>query len=174
MSWDLDEYRREAEVFLEEIDREYYLQGAGHKADLEIEPIYERHEALFGRDAVDRIAEAREAATDEEEAFRLRYLHHFAVDGYLGSLTARAETRDGADLEASLEVEVDGQPIPYRMAPVVQANEPDADRRAELEAARNAVLEERLNPLHLEELEGVARLPSRSSAGPPTWTRTRT
>ena len=112
MAWDLDEYRRGAEVFLEEIDREYYLQGAGHKADLEIEPIYERHEALFERDAVGRIAEAREAAADEEEGVRLRYLHHFAVDGHLGSLTRELETRI-ADLEASLEVEVAGEPIPY-------------------------------------------------------------
>ena len=39
------------------------------------------------------------------------------------------------------------------MAPVVQANEADAERRAEIEAARNAVLAERLNPLHLEGLE---------------------
>jgi hypothetical protein len=48
---------------------------------------------------------------------------------------------------------VAGERMPYRTAPVVQANEPDADRRAEIEAARNAVLAERLNPLHLEELE---------------------
>ena len=31
-----------------------------------------------------------------------------------------------------------GELIPYRMAPVVQANEPDSGRRAEIEAARNA------------------------------------
>ena len=59
LTWDLDEYRRDAEVFLEEIDREYYLHLAGHKPDLEIEPIYERHEALFERAAVERVAEAR-------------------------------------------------------------------------------------------------------------------
>ena len=62
MPWDLDEYRREAEVFLEEIDREYYLQGAGHKPDLAVEPIYERHEGLFAREAVQRIGEARAVA----------------------------------------------------------------------------------------------------------------
>jgi hypothetical protein len=39
------------------------------------------------------------------------------------------------------------------MAPVVQANSEDADRRAEIETARNAVLVEHLNPLHLEGLE---------------------
>jgi hypothetical protein len=151
--WDLDEYRREAESFLEEIDREYYLQGAGHKPDLEIEPIYERHEALFEREAVERIGEARRAAEGEEET-RLRYLHQFALDGHLGALTRTLEARL-ADLEASLEIEVGGEEIPYRMAPVVQANEADSRRRAEIEAVRNATLAERLNPLHLEALEAA-------------------
>jgi hypothetical protein len=153
VAWDLDGYRRDAELFLEEIDREYYLQGAGHKPDLEIEPIYERHEALFDRGAVERIGELRRAASGEDET-RLRYLHQFALDGHLGAITRTLEARL-ADLEASLEIEVGGEAIPYRMAPVEQANEPDPERRAEIEAARNATLAENLNPLHLEALESV-------------------
>jgi hypothetical protein len=153
VAWDLDAYRRDAELFLEEIDREYYLQGAGHKPELEIEPIYERHEALFERDAIERVADARSEAEGEEEV-RLRYLHQFALDGHLGAHTRELEARL-AELEASLEIEVDGEAIPYRMAPVAQANEADSKRRAEIESARNAVLAERLNPLHLEALERV-------------------
>jgi len=153
LAWDLDQYRQDSEHFLEEIDREYYLQGAGHKPDLAIEPIYRRHESLFEREAVDRVGEARREAKGVDET-RLRYLHQFALDGYLGSITRNLETRV-ADLQASLEVEVGGETIPYRMAPVVQANEEDADRRAEIEAARNALMVERLNPLHLEELESA-------------------
>jgi hypothetical protein len=153
VAWDLDEYRRDAELFLEEIDREYYLQGAGHKPDLEIEPIYERHQALFERDAVERVAEARSEAKGEEEV-RLRYLHQFALDGHLGAATRELEARL-AELEALLEVVVDGEAIPYRMAPVAQANEEDPGRRADIEARRNAVLADRLNPLHLEALERV-------------------
>jgi hypothetical protein len=153
LAWDLDQYRRDAERFLEELDREYYLHLAGHKPELEIEPIYERHEALFEREAVERVGEERSEATGEDKT-RLRYLHQFALDGYLGSITRELQTRM-AELEASLEVEVGGEKIPYRMAPVVQANEADADRRAEIEAARLAVLAERLNPLHLEELESA-------------------
>ena len=153
LTWDLDEYRRDAEVFLEEIDREYYLHLAGHKPDLEIEPIYERHEALFERAAVERVAEARREAEGQEED-RLRYLHQFALDGHLGAVTRTVETRL-AELEASLEIAVGGETLSYRMAPVVQANEPDSERRAAIEGARNAVLAERLNPLHLEALESV-------------------
>ena len=151
MGWDLDEYRRDAELFCEEIHRDYYLQGAGHKPDLEVEAIYARHEGLFSREAVERIGETRASAAGEDER-RLRYLHHFALDGHLGARTRSLEARL-AELEASLEVDVGGETIPYRMAPVIQANEPDAERRAQIEAARNATLAEHLNPLHREGLE---------------------
>ena len=156
MGWDLDEYRRDAELFLEELNREYYLQGAGHKPDLAVEPIYGRHEALFGADAVERIGELRRAAEGEEET-RLRYLHHFALDGHLGAATRQLEARV-AELEASLEIDVGGERVSYRMAPVLQANEEDPERRAEIETARLAALAEHLNPLHLEahEISGRA------------------
>ena len=36
---------------------------------------------------------------------------------------------------------------------MTQANEPDADRRAEIERARQEVLERELNPLHRQALE---------------------
>ncbi|MFL5906570.1 MAG: hypothetical protein ACJ75Z_03100 [Solirubrobacterales bacterium] len=151
MAWDLDDYRRGAEEFVEEIDREYYLHLAGHKLDLELEPIYQRHRGLFERDAVERIGEARRAAEGEQET-RLRYLHQFALDGHLGAATRDLEARLAA-MEASLEIEVAGEAMPYRMAPVIQANETDRDRRAEIEAARTRVLAETLNPLHREALE---------------------
>jgi hypothetical protein len=151
VSWDLDEYRREAELFSEEIHRDYYLQGAGHKPDLEVEAIYERHEALFTAEAVQQIGDLRHSAAGDEER-RLRYLQQFALDGHLGALTRTLEAQQ-AKLEASLELDVEGGAMPYRMAPVIQANEPDADRRAAIEAARNAALAEHLNPLHREALE---------------------
>jgi hypothetical protein len=161
VSWDLDEYRQDAERFCEEIDRDYYLHLAGHKPDLDVEAIYERHEGLFTPEAVERIGEARQRCEGArqrdpfdggEKERRLRHLHQFALGGHLGARTRSLEARL-AELEATLELEVEAETIPYRMAPVIQANEPDADRRAEIEAARNAVLDERLNPLHREGLE---------------------
>src|SRR6476646_1174955 len=104
VAWNLDDYRRGAETFLEEIDREYYLHLAGHKPDLAIEQIYESHRRLFERDAVERIGAERHAAEGEEEV-RLRYLHQFALDGHLGAATRELEARL-AELEASLEIEV--------------------------------------------------------------------
>ena len=50
-------------------------------------------------------------------------------------------------------MEVDGEPMPYRETSVAQANEPDPDRRAAIDAARNEALDEQLNPLLLELFE---------------------
>jgi hypothetical protein len=48
---------------------------------------------------------------------------------------------------------VDGERIPYRRVPAEQANEPDADRRAALEAEKLRLLDEQINPLHMETLQ---------------------
>jgi hypothetical protein len=152
VSFDLAEYRAAAEHFAEELSREYYRHLAGHKTELEIEPIYARFEQLFERDAVARLRELADAETDGDEARRLRYLLHFAFDGYMGNAT-RAEEAEIASLEASLEVRAGDGAVPYRMVPIEVANEPDRERRAALEEARDEVLVERLNPLHRSALE---------------------
>ncbi|OLE36287.1 MAG: hypothetical protein AUG48_07890 [Actinobacteria bacterium 13_1_20CM_3_68_9] len=157
MSFDLDEYRRRAERFSEELSREYYLHLAGHKAELEIEPIYDRHEDLFGRAQVERLGELAGRASGGDEGRRLRYLLQFAFDGLLG-LETRSESAELAGLEASLEVDPGDGPVPYRAVPIEQANEPGSDRRAALEEARNAVLDRRLNPLHRAMLERAHEL----------------
>ena len=73
-------------------------------------------------------------------------------DGLIGAET-RHESAELAGLEASLEVDPGDGPVPYRAVQIEQANEPDAERRGLLEEARNRVLAERLNPLHLASLE---------------------
>ena len=144
-------YRERAELFTEELSREHYLHLAGHKPELEVDAIYERHAGLFDRDAVFRLREAASAAEGEAER-RARYLLHFAFDGLLGRETV-PEEEELARLEASLEVEVDGEAIGFRQVASEMANEPDAERRAALEDARNALAAKRLDPLHLVMLE---------------------
>lgn len=143
---DLDAYRSEAEEFLSALTREHYLHFAGHKPEFEIEAVYERHAALFAREAVEELRPTGE-----------RELLEFAVQGFLGQATKREEA-ELARREAELEIELDGEAIPFRQSSVVQANEPDADRRAAIEAARNEVTEAELNPLHLRAHERTARL----------------
>jgi hypothetical protein len=157
MAIDLDSYREAAEAFISAIDREYYLQGAGHKAELELEPIYARHSWLFEPDGVAGLRELAAAAPPGDERRRLRYLLGFALDGCIGAAT-KGEAEEVAMLEATLEVETSAGKTPYRQVAVEQANEADAGRRAELEDARDAVLVDRLNPLHTAALERAHEL----------------
>jgi hypothetical protein len=153
---DLGRYRERAERFCEEIDREHYLHHAGLKRSYEIEPIYERHGELFSRPAVEGLREATARSAGEEDR-RVRHLLDFAFQGHLGQ-AVKAETAALAELEASMEVETDSEPIPYRAVTVALANERDAARREAIEAARNEVLAERLNPLHRTALDRVHEL----------------
>jgi hypothetical protein len=157
VTFDLERYRRRAERFAEELSREYYLHLAGHKAELEIEPIYSEYADLFTRDAVAKLREVADSATADDERRRLRYLLHFAFDGLVGAET-KSESAELAGLEASLEVDPGDGPVPYRAVSIEQQNEPDPERRAALERAQNAVLDERLNPLHRAMLERAHRL----------------
>lgn len=152
----LDGYRSEAERFVEAIGREYLLHLSGRKPELELGEIYARHGRLFARGAVEGLRELAAAASGEERR-RRRYLLHFALDGMLGAAT-KAQSEEAAAIEAALEVTIDGEPVPYRQVPVEQANESSSERREQLEAERNALLAERLTPLHLEALERAHEL----------------
>jgi hypothetical protein len=157
LAFDLDRYRRRAERFGEELSREYYLHLAGHKRELEIERIYDGYADLFTRESVAELRELATAAGGGDERRRLSYLLHFGFDGLVG-LETRAEAAELAGLEASLEVDPGDGPMPYRAVAIAQANEVDSERRAALEDARNAVLEERLNPIYRVALERGHRL----------------
>lgn len=149
--FDSGHYSERAERFTEELSREYYLHLAGHKPELEVDAIYERHASLFDRDAVFGLREAALSAQGEGER-RARYLLHFGFDGLLGRETV-PEEEELARLEASLEVDLDGEAIAFRQVASELANEPDAARRMALEEARDTVAAQHLNPLHLTMLE---------------------
>jgi len=134
-------YRADAEEFVSSLDREYYLHFAGLQDEFDIESIYERHAELFSRDNVQRL---REAGTPQ--------LLEFAVQGLMGRAT-KAEAAELARREAALEIEVDGEPMPYRQAAVVQVNEPNPERRLAIERARLEAGERELDPLLREVLE---------------------
>jgi oligoendopeptidase F len=154
---DLDTYSAEAEEFLAELNLEYHLHFSGQKSTYEVEAIYERHRELFSREAIDDLRQANEAAVGEERR-RTGRLLELAVGSHLGRACAPEQAAVAAR-EAELVINVDRvqtlyrSEIPYRMAPVEQANEADPERRRAIEAARMTLLEEEINPLHLEVLQ---------------------
>ncbi len=146
---ELDGYRAGADRFIAELDEEYYLHYAGLKQDFELRAIYERHADLTDLATVKRIGEAVKGRENLE-------LYRFGCEGYLGELT-REHAEKIAELEASLETSHEGEPVGYRMLPPTIANTADRDTRARLEAVRNDLTEEHLNPLYLDAVSTTQR-----------------
>lgn len=102
---------------------------------------------------MEALLERARSAGPGDEGRRARMLADFAVEGHLGQATKDLDAAL-AQREAELSLELDGEePIGFREAAVMQANEPDGVRRARIEAARLAAIEEHLNPLLAEVLE---------------------
>src|SRR5213595_2271318 len=147
---ELDAYREQADRFIAELDEEFYLHYAGLKETFDLVPIYERHANLTELDQVRSIGMAVNGGA------RIRELWRFACEGYFGDLT-REHAEKLAQLESELPVSVEGEEIPYRMVRPALANEPDRDKRRELDAQANDVLDEHMNPLHLDAAQVVQR-----------------
>jgi hypothetical protein len=140
---ELDAYREDADRFMAELDEEFYLHYAGLKETFDLTPIYERHAELTELEQVKSIGLAVNGGS------RARELWRFACEGYFGDLT-REHAERLAELEAELEIGLDGDRIPFRMVRPTIANEPDRNKRRELDALSNEILDEQMNPLHLE------------------------
>ena len=104
----------------------------------------------------------------------LRYLLQFALDGLLGAQTKAeaAGARRGSRRRSRSSSTASRSRI--ARSPVEQANEPDPDRRAALEEARDAAARvERLNPLLPGGARALARALPRARLGRATRTPTR-
>jgi hypothetical protein len=143
----LDAFRERADRFIATLDQEFYDHYAGLKESFDLQPIYEEFADLTTLEQ----AQAIGASADGDR--RVRELWRFACEGYLGNLTKAQEEQIG-ELEAKLEVKVDGETIGFRDLRPRIANEPDRAKRERLELARNETTEEHLTPLYLE---GVTR-----------------
>jgi hypothetical protein len=149
---ELDSYRRSAETFVSQLEGEYYRHYAGLKDAYEIEPIYEQHTELFTSEAVEWLRDLADRAVADDDRRRLTMLVDFAVQGYIGEATKSVES-ELARREAELSIEVDGERLGFRESSVVQANEPDAARRAAIEDARVRALDEHLGSLYREQTD---------------------
>ena len=156
---ELDGYRTGADRFIAELDEEYYLHYAGLKPEFELRPIYERHADLTDLDTIRRIGSAV-SGKENLELFR------FGCEGFLGELT-REHAEKIAESETKLETQHEGEAVGYRMLPPTIANTADRDTRARLEAARNDLTEEHLNPLYLDAVHTTQR--AMPDLGAPTY-----
>jgi hypothetical protein len=146
MPLDIAIHRTRAEAFLGALEKEVYQHFSGQKEVCDTSAVYDRFPDLFTKDAVIELDRVYDAASGDDVRRRLAYLLAFTVDGYVGGET-RQLSDEIANAEGATTIEVDGERMNLRGAPVAQANEADRARRGRIQAARLEAVERVLNPL---------------------------
>jgi oligoendopeptidase F len=131
----LDKIRADIDDFNGEINREYYLNGAGLKDELNISAIYTKYKHLFDKRLILEVQKKRKQARGEDER-KLRYLQAFFLEYYLGN-AVKELTDETETMQTTGTIKVNGEKIPFRLAQVKMINEPDRAKRETLYKARN-------------------------------------
>lgn len=139
---------------MEAISREGYLAYSGHKQSAELQPIYEKHERIFSRDALELTMEAFTASPPgSEERRSARNLLEWQIESQASKPLAPLDEREIEWENAAVVRSSDGQVVSYQAVPIEIANMRDRPARLALDAARaNLVLREHA-PLRQERLQ---------------------
>jgi oligoendopeptidase F len=148
---DWNKIRVDVENFATEKEREWFLNWAGLKEEMNLSAIYEKYGHLFTKPLILEVKEKRKQAKGEEER-KLRYLQEFFISGYLDTVTK--ELFDKAEtLQAKEKIKVDSEEIPFRLAAIKISNEPDRTKRNKIFQARNKVIDKTINPVLKERMQ---------------------
>jgi len=155
--YDLEKIRVDVEIFCSNINKEWYLNWAGLKDELNISAIYEEYKHLFSKELVLKIKDWRKKASGEDER-RLRYLQAFFLEGYL-EMTVKELTDKAETMQTKGTIKLDGEEMPFRLALVKMINEPEREKRKRLFYARNNFVDKINVPLleRMHRLHNVSR-----------------
>ncbi|WP_048198815.1 hypothetical protein [Methanocella arvoryzae] len=148
---DMDSIRTDLEQFNEALMREEYESRAGLKDEPDTASIYARYSGIFdSEDLIYEVRAKRERASGTEK-LRMSYMYAFLLSGFIGRKTTDLGDKLSAT-EAKTEIEIEGKKVPFRYSAVIQANEPDHEKRMIIDAAREGVYDV-LNPMLQERLD---------------------
>jgi hypothetical protein len=150
----IERLRTEGEEFMIALSREYYESYSGLKSEAQIQPIYDRHRALFSEDALEVAREAFIGSPEgSEERRSARLLLDWQVESRSARELAALEEREIAwEGEAIVRVE-DGREIPYQRTSIELGNSTDRAERAMIEKARAALVQKELAPIRRERFQ---------------------
>jgi hypothetical protein len=150
----VERLRREGEQFMEELSREYYEAHSGLKQTAELQPIYHRHRAILGPDALETAREAFVGSAEgSEERRSSRLLLDWQVESQSSRQLAPLDEREIAwEGEAVVRV-ADGREIPFQRTAIEIGNSGDKRDRALIETARAALVQSELAPMRRERLQ---------------------
>jgi hypothetical protein len=141
---DIEKYKINAENFLSELDKEYYLHFAGLKEELNIGAIYNKYGELFLVEYFNLIKELKDK-TKGEDRKKYSYLLKFCGETLIEMPVKELIDEMGED-EAKAIIEIEGKEVSYRYSEVLLSNEPDKAKRDSIDEKRNKLVEKQFNP----------------------------
>lgn len=129
--------RRDGEIFMQELSREYYESLSGLKPDAQIQAIYEKHRAIFSEESLEVAREAFLGEAPGSLEYRsARILLDWQVESLSSRQLAEIDEREIAWESDAIVRTADGREIPYQRTAIDLANSRDRAERAMIEAAR--------------------------------------
>ena len=144
----LDGVRRDAEEFIAELMKEYYVHMSGQKDTLEIGPIYEKYANLFSLELAHKTRDMMKG-TSGLELTGARNFYSFTISEYISNETKRM-TEELMNHQSTLKIKVDGEEVSYHGIIPKLRNEGDRDKRKEMYEKWMGLESTELNPLRLD------------------------
>ncbi len=141
---DIEKYKINAENFLSELDKEYYLHFAGLKEELNTGAIYDKFGELFLLEYFNLIKEFKDKAEGEDRK-KYSYLLKFCGETLIEKPVKELVDEIGED-EAKAKLEIEGKDVSYRYSEVLLSNEPDKVKRDSIDEKRCKLVEKQFNP----------------------------
>jgi hypothetical protein len=146
----INKLREQAENFNQEISKEFYLQGAGLKNDIDLDAIYSKYPDIHKKENIDLIQkEIEKNQNNPSEVKQLKILLENLYTELIGfelsdlMLESLSKETNGA-------IEIDNKRVPYRsvMGEILKTKE--RERRDEIEEKKDEFLDKELNPLYVK------------------------
>jgi len=150
-NYDLESVRARADEMSERI-LEAYFESDAHGAELDLASIFEEYSDIADPGLARYIDRLRRSETDPRARKQLDYLFYDIV-GTLVYEDIAALNDEITNIEASGNVAVGGEEIPYREVGTLLYNEEDSDRREALYLAMGEFEATRTNPLRSQVVE---------------------
>ncbi len=144
----MDKIRIDAEDFISEMMKEYYMHLSGRKDTLEIGPIFDKYKHLFSLE----LAHQTKAMMEGASGLALtgaRNLHSFMIGEYISSET-KDITQELMNHQSTLSIEIDGEKLNYHGITPKMRNESSRDKRREMSEKWLKLETDELNPRRMK------------------------
>ncbi|MHB1346254.1 MAG: hypothetical protein ACYCXK_02075 [Candidatus Humimicrobiaceae bacterium] len=138
-----EQYRTDAENFLGELDKEYYLHFSGRKPELNLEEIYKKYDFLFSFDNSQFFKNLIDISEGDNKK-KSRFLFQFCTDAYIGKKYQQISDKI-ANNEAAAKINIDGQDYSFRHSDIILSNESDKNKREYIDSKRRKLTSDVFN-----------------------------